>query len=91
MKKEKKDWVSEAWEASKKLESEDTCKSTAEGKYLEILHYQGKWYQKKWYFCKFGGGCGNDVHTWYRIVDEFIYRLGLEPSTKGVIWGVRIF
>ena len=76
--------------------SEGTCKSTAEHKYQESLYRvkNGRarfWYEKKWYFCKFGGGCGTDVNTWYRLVDEYTYKLGLEPGTKGVIWGIRIF
>ena len=70
-----------------KKESEGTCKSTADAKYNSLL----RWYQKKWYFCKFGGGCGDDVHTWYRLADEYTYKLAQEPSTKGVIWGIRFF
>ena len=76
---------------TEEIESEGTCKSTAEDKYLEIMHCQGKLYEKKWYFCKYGGGCGDDVHFTYIIMDEFEYKLGLGPSTKGVIWGIRIF
>ena len=46
---------------------------------------------KRWYFAKFGGGCGDDVHYWYKIVDEEMYRLGCEPSTKGIIWAIRFW
>jgi hypothetical protein len=50
-----------------------------------------QWWEKRWYFCKYGGGCGDDVGYSYKIIDEFEYLVGRLPSTKGVAWGIRIF
>ena len=72
------------------MESEGTCKSTAEEKYQSVLHHYGKWHEKKWYFCKYGGGCGDDVHFTYRIMDGYDYERS-QIGTKAVIWGIRIF